>query len=162
MRSSFIPATILIAAIGMGGAVPAQAQNAADPDTLLSPASLEKIRNVTLSGSKTSALDATVARTLGIGQGGESMTVKQFRAETAVGLYVFTIPVKPASADIIFSFRDLSGVTYSYLSDGTRTLRAAMASDADGNRVLKTEDAEEGFRSTLRAWGLIAPRVKFP
>ena len=97
-----------------------------------------------------------------MGSDGEAVPVKQFRAETGLGLYVFTLPVKPANDDVVFTFRDLSGVTYNYLSDSKRTLRKAMASDAEGDRGLSNEEAAEGFRSILKAWGLIAPRVKFP
>jgi hypothetical protein len=138
------------------------AQVAASPDQFLTAASLEKLKNVTLSSSKTSTLDAPVVKMLGIGKGGDAITVKQFKADTALGRYVLTIPVKPASDDVVFSFRDPSGVTYNYLSDSRRTLRAAMASDADGNRTLQNEEAQEGFRNVLKAWGMIAPRVKFP
>ena len=75
---------------------------------------------------------------------------------------MFTVPVKPASDDVVFSFRDLSGVTYNYLSDSSRVLRSAMSSDADGNRALKNEDAQAGFLDVLKQWGMIALRVKVP
>jgi hypothetical protein len=152
--------TFLALAVGLWA--PAQAQAPASHDELLTAASLEKLKTITLSASKTSNLDAPVVKMLGIGKDGDQIAVKQFRAETTLGLYVLTIPVKPATDDVVFSFRDPSGVTYNYLSNSTRTLRAAMAADADGSRMLKNEDAEEGFRSVLKAWGLIAPRVKAP
>jgi hypothetical protein len=149
-------------ALTLGLWAPVQAQTTAPPGELLAPASLEKLRNVTLSGSKTSALDASIATMLGVSKDGGAITVKQLEADTALGRYVLTIPVKPATEDILFSFREPSGVTYNYLSDSRRALRAAMVSDADGNRPLKNEDAEEGFRNTLKAWALIAPRVPKP
>jgi hypothetical protein len=153
-------ATLLALALGVWA--PVQAQTAAPAEELLTSASLEKLKSITLTASKSSTLDARVAQMLGMGKDGDSIAVKQFKADTALGLYVFTIPVKPATDDIVFSFRDPSGVTYNYLSDGKRTLRAAMASDADGNRILTNDEAEEGFRNSLKAWGLIAPRVKAP
>ena len=128
----------------------------------LSAQNLEKLRRIALSASKASNLDAPVMKMLGLGKDGDAISVKQFRAETALGLYVFTIPVKPASDDVLFSFRDLSGVTCTYLSDSSRSLRATMASDADGNRTLPKEEAAAGFRNSLKAWNGIAPRVKFP
>ena len=128
----------------------------------LSAQNLEKLRKIVLSASKAGNLDAPVVKMLGLAKEGDAISVKQFRAETALGLYVFTIPVKPASDDVLFSFRDLSGVTCTYLSDSSRTLRAAMASDADGNRTLTKEEAAAGFQNSLKAWNGIAPRVKFP
>ena len=128
----------------------------------LSAQNLEKLRKIALSASKAGNLDAPVVKMLGLGKDGDAISVKQFRAETALGLYVFTIPVKPASEDVLFSFRDLSGVTCTYLSDSSRSLRAAMASDADGNRTLPKEEAVVGFQNSLKAWNGIAPRVKFP
>ena len=146
----------------------AQAPAAPTPEPGLSAPNLEKLRKITLSASKASNLDAPVARILGLVRdtdahtGPLGMSVKQFKAETALGLYVVTVPVKPGSDDVLFSFRDLSGVTYTYLSDSSRTLRAAMASDADGNRALTKEEAVDGFQNSLKAWNAIAPRVKFP
>ena len=137
-------------------------QVGAPPTPPLTSASLEKLKNITLSASKTSTLDARVVKMLGMGKDGEAITVKQFKADTGVGLYVLTIPVKPASDDVVFSFRDPSGVTYNYLSDSKRILRAAMTSDADGDHPLTNEDADEGFLASLKAWELIVPRVKFP
>jgi hypothetical protein len=157
---SWLPVAAIAFVCGSLAPAPVQAQAAAA--VLLTPASLDKLKNVTLSAPKTSTLDAPVAKALGIGKEGEPITVKQFRAELEVGLYVITIPVKPATDAMVFSFRDPSGVTYNYLSDGTLTLRAAMASDSDGIRSITTEEAAEGFRQTLKAWGTIAPRVKYP
>ena len=37
-----------------------------------------------------------------------------------------------------------------------------MTSDAEGDHLLKAEDATEGFLASLRTWELIVPRVKFP
>jgi len=139
-----------------------QAAATPPPEAGLSAQNLEKLRKIALSASKAGNLDAPVVKMLGLGKDGDAISVKQFRAETALGLYVFTIPVKPASDDVLFSFRDLSGVTCTYLSDSSRTLRAAMASDADGNRTLTKEDAAAGFQNSLKAWNGIAPRVKFP
>src|SRR5258705_12612195 len=106
-----ILAAILTFAIGAVAPVPPQAVT--PPDQLLTAASLEKLKKVTLSGSKTSALDAAVVKMLGMAKQGETITVKQFKADTARGLFVLTVPVKPASPpsdDLVFSFRDLSGV----------------------------------------------------
>ena len=139
-----------------------QAPAAPTSEPGLSAPNLEKLRKIALSASKAGNLDAPVVNMLGLGKDGEAISVKQFKAETALGLYVFTIPVKPASDDVLFSFRDLSGVTRTYLSDSSRTLRAAMASDADGNRTLTKEQATAGFQNSLKAWNGIAPRVKFP
>jgi len=101
-------------------------------------------------------------RLLGLGKEGEAISVKQFKAETSMGRYIFTVPVKPALDDLLFSFRDPSGITYTYRSGADRTLKAAMVSDSDGNRQLTNEAATEGFRASLKAWNLIAPRVKAP
>lgn len=152
-------ATILLMALI--SAAPAAAQNP-PPATALSDQSFDKLRKITMSASKATNLDAPVVKTLALGKDGDAISVKQFKAETARGLYVFTVPVKPASDDVLFSFRDLSGTTYTYLSDSKRTLRAAMVSDADGNRPLTSDEALEGFRNSLTAWNIIAPRVKFP
>jgi len=140
----------------------AQQPSAAPAEPGLTAEHLAKLRKITMSASKASNLDPPVARMLGLAKDGGAISVKQFKAETALGLYIFTIPVKPASDDVLLSFRDLSGVTYTYLSDSTRTLRMAMASDADGNRLLTPEAAAEGFRNSLKAWDTIAQRVKFP
>jgi len=147
--------------ISLGSVAAAPMQTAAPPDQLLTAAALEKLKAVTLGpNNKTSTLAAPVVKMLGIGKDGDTVTVKQFKAETAQGLYILTIPVNPASDDVIFSFRDPSGVTYNYLSDSSRTLHAAMASDADGNRTVKNAEAQEGFLAVLKDWGLIAPECR--
>jgi hypothetical protein len=138
-------------------------QAAAPPtDAGLSAESLAKLRKVALSASKATNLDAPVVKMLGLGKDGDTISVKQLKADTANGRYVLTVPVKAGSDDVLFSFRDPSGVTFTYLSDSRRMLRAAMASDSDGNHPLTNDEAAEGFRSSLKAWGLIAPRVKNP
>ena len=134
---------------------------AASPD-VLTAAHLDRLKTITLSANKTANLEAPVVKMLGLGKEGDTIVVKQFKAETRIGLYVLTIPVKPATDAVVFSFRDPSGVTYNYLSDTTRILRAAMTSDADGNRTLSNDEAAEGFRNSLKAWDVIAGRVKFP
>jgi hypothetical protein len=132
------------------------------PEASLSAESFEKLRKVALSAARAGNLEVPVMKTLGLGKDGDTISVKQLRAETALGLYVFSVPVKPASDAVLLSFRDPSGVTYTYLSDSQRALRAAMESDADGNRALTKEEAAEGFKNSLKAWSLIAPRVKAP
>jgi hypothetical protein len=127
---------------------------------LLTAEALQKLKNIT-QGAKAANLDAPVVKTLGIGDGGD-VSSKQFKADTALGLYVFTIPVKPATDDIIFTFRDLAGVTYNYLSDSNRKLRKAMVADADGTRIVPNDQADAGFQDSLKAWGIIARRVKVP
>ena len=135
---------------------------AAQGEVGLSAEMLEKLRRITASAARASNLETPVMKMLGLGKDGDTISVKQFRAETTIGLYVFTLPVKPASDYVLFSFRDLSGATYTYLSDSQRQLKAAMASDSDGNRILPNEDAAAGFRSILTAWGEIARRTKAP
>jgi hypothetical protein len=127
---------------------------------LLAPDALQKLRTIT-QGAKAADLDAPVVKTLGIGDG-NNVSAKQFKAETAIGLYVFTIVVKPATDDIVFTFRDLAGVTYNYLSDSSRKLRKAMVVDADGLRIVANDQAEAGFQDSLKAWGIVARRVKTP
>jgi hypothetical protein len=126
----------------------------------LTAEALQKLKNIT-QGAKAANLDAPIVKTLGIGDGGD-VSAKQFKADTALGLYVFTIPVKPATDDIVFTFRDLAGVTYNYLSDSNRKLRKAMVADADGTRILPNDQADAGFQDSLKAWGIIARRVKVP
>ena len=121
---------------------------------------LQKLKSIT-QGAKAADLDSPVVKILGIGAGG-AVSAKQFKAETAIGLYVFTMPVKPATDDVVFTFRDLAGVTYNYLSDSNRKLRRAMVTDLDGSRILSNEQAEAGFQDSLKAWGIIARRVKVP
>lgn len=134
----------------------------ATPAEPLSADALEKLRKITLSSNKATNLDPPVVKMLGLGRDGEAISVKQFRAETALGLYVLTIPVKPSADEVIFSFRDLSGTTFNYLSDSKRMLRAAMVADADGSRTIANDQAADGFRNQLTAWGIVARRVKFP
>jgi hypothetical protein len=158
--------SFILAAVMALATVPPQAWSQTAPVASsaagLSAEKLNRLRQIAASAPKASNLDLPVMNLLGLGKDGDLISVKQFKADTAIGLYVFTLPVKPASDDVLFSFRDLSGVTYTYLSDSTRMLRAAMASDADGNRMLSNAEAAEGFQKSLNAWGLIAPRVKFP
>jgi hypothetical protein len=127
---------------------------------LLTADALQKLKNIT-QGAKAANLDAAVVKALAIGSGGD-VSVKQFKAETALGLYVFTIPVKPATEDVIFSFRDPAGVTVNYLSDTSLTLRKVVVADADGVRAVPNAGAESGFQDSLKAWGIIARRVKVP
>ena len=143
-----VPAVMLVLGVGVGSQEP------------LTSEALQKLKTIT-QGAKAANLDAAVVKMLGIGDGSD-VSAKQFKAETALGLYVFTILVKPASDDIVFSFRDPAGVTYNYLSDGTRMLRKALVADADGTRILPNADAESGFQDSLKAWGIIARRVKTP
>src|SRR5262249_15265796 len=105
-------------------------------------------------------LDAPVVKLLSIAT--DLVSVKQFKADTPVGRYVFTVPVKAGADELLLSLRDMSGTTYTYLTDGTRTLRAAMVSDSDGNRSLPNDAAAAGFRDSLKAWNSFAPRVKLP
>ena len=160
-RAAWLLAFGLTFTTGLSAQAP-PVNSTAGPSDVLTPANLDRLKTITQSASKTSNLDAPVVKMLGLGKEGETVTVKQFRAETAIGLFVFTLPVKPASDNVVFSFRDLSGVTYSYLSDSTRTLKAAMASDADGNRMLTNEEAADGFRNSLIQWARIARTTKFP
>ncbi len=145
---------------GLVAAVACLALARASAQELLTAEALQKLKSIT-QGARAANLDAPVVKTLGIGSGGE-VSAKQFKAETALGLYVFTIPVKPATDDVVFSFRDPAGVTYSYLSDSSRTLRKAMVADADGVRLIPNTEADTGFQDSLKAWGIIARRVKAP
>ena len=138
----------------------AQTPSPAVPSEVLSAANFDKLKKLTVTASKTANLPAPVVALLGLGQNGTQVTVKQLEADTERGRYIFTVPVKPESEAVVFSFRDLSGVTYNYLSDSTLTLRAAMSSDVDGTRKLANEQAMEGYLASLKAWALIAPRVK--
>ena len=135
----------------------APAAAATEPLTL---EAFQKLKNIT-QGAKPADLSPPIVKALGIGGGG-AVSAKQFKAETAIGLYVFTILVKPATDDVVFTFRDLAGVTYNYLSDSNRKLRVAMVTDSDGNRTLPNDQAEKGFQDSLRAWGIVARRVKVP
>jgi hypothetical protein len=155
-------ATLLVLALAIlvpptATAQTATAGSATEPLTL---EAFQKLKDIT-QGAKAADLDAPVVKTLGIGAGG-TISAKQFKAETAIGLYVFTIPVKPATDDVVFSFRNPAGVTYNYLSDSSRKLRSAMVTDAEGSRTIPAEQAEAGFQDSLRAWGIIARRVKTP
>ena len=152
--------TLIVLALAMLLQQPPAPSPAATPT--LTAEQLDKLRKITLTAPKVGNLDAAVVNLLALGKTGETIGVKQFKADTAVGTYVITIPVKPATDDVLFSFRELSGTTYTYLSNSSRTLRAAMVSDSDGNRPLSGDDAATGFQNTLKAWSLIAPRVKFP
>jgi hypothetical protein len=149
MRRTFLSIVLLSLAF-----VPLRSQE------LLTVEALQKLKTIT-QGAKAANLDPPVVKSLGIGDGGE-VSAKQFKADTAIGLYVFTILVKPASDDIVFTFRDLAGVTNNYLSDSNRKLRKAMVADADGTRIVPNDQAETGFQDSLKAWGIVARRVKAP
>jgi hypothetical protein len=135
----------------------ATAASATEPLTL---EAFQKLKDIT-QGAKAADLDAPVVKILGVGGGG-TVSVKQLKADTAIGLYVFTVPVKPATDDVVFSFRNPAGVTYNYLSDSGRKLRLAMVTDSEGSRTIPAEQAEAGFQDSLRAWGIVARRVKVP
>jgi hypothetical protein len=145
-------AFVLIAMFGQTASLPAE--------PALSVENLQKLRKIALTAPKATNLDAPVVKLLGVGA--DLVSVKQFKADTAVGRYVLTVPVKAGADDLLLSFRDPSGTTYTYLTDGTRVLRAAMVSDADGNRSLAADAAAAGFQDSLKAWNTIAPRVKLP
>lgn len=135
----------------------APAAPAAEPLTL---EAFQKLKSIT-QGAKPADLTPPIVKALGIG-GGSAVSAKQFKAETAIGLYVFTIVVKPATDDVVFTFRNLAGVTYNYLSDSNRKLRAALVTDLDGSRALPNDEADKGFQDSLRAWAIVARRVKVP
>lgn len=157
MRQVIVACALALLLPCAGRAQTAPAAPAAEPLTL---EAFQKLKGIT-QGAKPSDLDPSIVKALGIGGGG-AVSAKQFKADTAIGLYVFTILVKPATDDVVFTFRDLAGVTYNYLSDSTRTLRTAVVTDLDGTRALPSDEAGKGFQDSLRAWGIVARRVKVP
>ena len=119
----------------------------------------QKLKSIT-QGAKPADLIPSIVAALGIGDGG-AVSAKQFRPTRPLA-YVLTIMVKPATDDVVFTFRDLAGVTYNYLSDSNRKLRKATVTDLDGTRPVPNDQADKGFQDSLKAWEIVARRVKLP
>jgi len=143
---------VLFALLGQAVAAPAE--------PALSPDNFQKLKKIALTAKDATNLDARVVKLLNLGS--DLVSVKQFKAETALGRYIFTVPVKASHDEVLLSFRDPSGTTYTYFTDATRILRSAMVSDADGNRAVSAEAASAGFQDSLKAWNAIAPRAPTP
>jgi hypothetical protein len=96
-------------------------------------------------------VDARICKVMDLCDGSKDMPVKLSKGDSTDGDHFFALPSDPKSKDIVMAVKRGAYVE-TYLTDKTRTLRAASVLENGVARLITNEKAAEKFKAELTMW----------